>query len=276
MRRWMPLATTLAFAVALGACEGMGDSQTAPDMEMDLPTAFAQTGNGMQSGAHYNLNIIGVKYDKTADMDDNNGHRIFVRLNYSTGRGPGKNESDMKWEDVDKTNTILLCQSGVGKECDHVETDAFAVIDANATDKGGAMFALPAGGYTIYARALGKPGGDATMRTCGWENLDQLADDDLLNDEYGDVWCSLDALNAVRETGKPKAMDVTTVLTTLHLNLTEAMDAGLYECFGGVLGSGVPVNDSVQIFDPCFEYYFWNYDNNGLKLLQLRFYPVEV
>ena len=28
----------------------------------------------------------------------------------------------------------------------------------------------------------------------------------------------------------------------------------------------------VFVFDRCFEYYFWNYDNNGLKLLELRFY----
>ena len=28
------------------------------------------------------------------------------------------------------------------------------------------------------------------------------------------------------------------------------------------------------LFDNALEDYFWSYDNNGLKLLQLRFYPV--
>jgi len=28
----------------------------------------------------------------------------------------------------------------------------------------------------------------------------------------------------------------------------------------------------VFVFDRCFENYFWNYDNNGLKNLELRFY----
>ena len=45
--------------------------------------AFAQ-GNGAPSGPHYNLNIIGVPKDKTADMDGNQGHRIFVKLEGKT------------------------------------------------------------------------------------------------------------------------------------------------------------------------------------------------
>jgi len=28
----------------------------------------------------------------------------------------------------------------------------------------------------------------------------------------------------------------------------------------------------VNLFDLCLEGYFWRYDNNGLKLLQIRFY----
>ena len=29
---------------------------------------------------------------------------------------------------------------------------------------------------------------------------------------------------------------------------------------------------TVWLFDPCLQGYFWQYDNNGLKLLQVRFY----
>ena len=43
-----------------------------------MSTAWA--GNGAPKGSHYNLNIIGVKKGKTADMSGNNGHRIFVNL----------------------------------------------------------------------------------------------------------------------------------------------------------------------------------------------------
>jgi hypothetical protein len=29
----------------------------------------------------------------------------------------------------------------------------------------------------------------------------------------------------------------------------------------------------VSLFDPCLQDFLWQYDNNGLKLLQIRFYP---
>jgi hypothetical protein len=31
----------------------------------------------------------------------------------------------------------------------------------------------------------------------------------------------------------------------------------------------------VYLFDDCFQNYFWNYDNNGLKLMELRFYSAS-
>jgi hypothetical protein len=31
---------------------------------------------------------------------------------------------------------------------------------------------------------------------------------------------------------------------------------------------------TVSLFDACLQGYFWQYDNNGLKLLQVRFYPI--
>jgi hypothetical protein len=40
--------------------------------------AFAD--NGAPGGSHYNLNIIGVPHDKTADMTGTQGHTIFVAL----------------------------------------------------------------------------------------------------------------------------------------------------------------------------------------------------
>src|SRR5213595_2121626 len=46
-----------------------------------LTASVATTGNGAPSGAHYNLNIIGVSKDKTATMTVGDGHRIFVQLN---------------------------------------------------------------------------------------------------------------------------------------------------------------------------------------------------
>jgi len=103
---------------------------------------FAETGNGAPSGSHYNLNIIGVPKDKTADMSGNYGHRIFVPL-YGTAK-------------------ILLTEGN------------FQVLDANGTDQNGASFQLPnpdpdgdgTTTYSVFVRALGKWGGSAIMQSC--------------------------------------------------------------------------------------------------------------
>ena len=158
-------------------------------------------------------------------MDNNNGHRIFVKL-------MGK--------------TRILLQEG-----------DFAVIDADGTD-GTATFQLPAPGdvvsgtdyvpenaeYNVYIRALGKPDGTADM----WSGF---------LDEYGNEWLSLEVINLSRGKGKSSFEDVTKELTTIYVD----MDA-----------DGTP--ERYKLFDEELWTYFWDYDNNGLKIVQLRFYPV--
>ena len=189
--------------------------------------ALAQTGNGAPSGSHYNLNIIGVSHDKSANMNQGSGNVIFV---------------DLGSKDVSVTSKILLSQAATG---------VFGVIDKNGTD-GEASFELPApGSYTIWARELGKPGGGATMTTCA-------TDITVTGPEAGDI-CSILHEVFVRGTGKSSFRNVTTNLTTITL---DAASAAALAC-----GS-----TTVSLFDPCLLGYFWQYDNNGLKLLQLRFY----
>jgi hypothetical protein len=79
------------------------------------PVAYAGSGNGAPTGSHYNLNIIGVAKSKTADMDANHGHRIFVKLE-------GKSKIYLK---------------------EAPEGESFQVLDANGTDGNGAKFQLP-------------------------------------------------------------------------------------------------------------------------------------
>ena len=199
-----------------------------------MPVA-AGPGNGAPTGPHYNLNIIGVPKDKTAPMDDNNGHRIFVPLAGST--------------------KIYLSEGD------------FAVLDANGTD-GPAAFQLPLPAecyatvdpvtgdvvtptsctvrYTVWIRGLGKPGGHADMYTC--------AEDPELPGGY---ICSDPAwwVEVTRTKGKSTFTNVSREL----LFLSADVDAD------GVM-------EHVQLFDPLFDTYYWQYDNYGLKLAQLRFY----
>ncbi len=182
----------------------------------------AATGNGAPSGAHYNLNLIGVSKGKTADMTGDNGHRIFVNL---------------------FGNTKINLREGA----------EFQVLDANGTDGNGAAFQLPnpdpdndgVTAYSVYARALGKPGGSSITTTC-------------LTDALGDTYCSTENVVLVRGTGKSSFQNVSKELLTLCLDTD----------LDGVCDT------RTGLFDDATDGYFWSYDNNGLKLAQLRFYEI--
>jgi hypothetical protein len=221
--------------VALGALAGCNSDSTSLEPSA-APPAFtsAQTGNGAPSGAHYSLNIIGVAKSKNPDMGSAGGSVIFVTLGSKDGAAV--------------TTKILLEQSAAAGE--------FSVLDKNGTD-GEASFSLPApGSYTIWARALGTPGGQAKITTCATDVTGTVADGDI---------CSTLHEVFVRGTGKSNFRNVTTSLTTITLDATADADA-VTACGGTTVG----------LFDPCLQGYFWQYDNNGLKLLQVRFYQNPV
>ena len=214
------------------------------------------TGNGAPSGTHYNLNIIGVPKDKTAAMNDNNGHRIFVQL---FGGQPVVDISGKDFATLSKVNKIMLTP-------DTAIPGTFNVLDANATDSNGALFQLPldvSAKWTVYARALGKPGGTADMTTCATQNVV----DPITGAITQEVICSVATLSLVRKTGaiNTKFQNVTSELLFVTLNVVA----------GSTLATCLATTGTVQVplFSPCLQNNFWNYDNNGLKLLQLRFYP---
>jgi len=64
----------------------------------------------------------------------------------------------------------------------------------------------------------------------------------------------------VRGTGKSNFRNVTTALTTITLVSGSPAE----------LACGTP---TVSLFATCLQDFLWQYDNNGLKLLQIRFYP---
>ena len=192
--------------------------------------AAAQTGNGAPSGSHFNLNIIGVSHDKNPNMNGNgSGSVIFVDLGTRSGDAV--------------TTKILLSQAADG---------VFEVLDKNGTD-GEASFALPVPGtYTVWARALGTPGGQSKIATCA-TFIDPITG-------VATLLCSTENEVFVRGTGKSKFRDVTSALTTITLVAGSPAQ----------LACGTP---SVSLFATCLQDFLWQYDNNGLKLLQVRFYP---
>ena len=274
----------LPAAILIAACD-VQSPMGAADEALAGPEAVAMAkGNNFPDGPHdYNLHIIGVPRDKSATMDGNNGHRIFVRLdsdgeNTVTG---GKNPGHGKGGNDDQ-NHIYLCNSSndEGDSTDprcaaYGNTDDFGVIDANATDGDGALLAVPdpcadddsttdcTPGWTVWARALA--GGDATITTC--------ADEDYAYDGNKDTWCGDNEIELEPERGR-KATEITDNLLYMTITVDDALDPELAACIdkGNDATDGLPNSYDVYLFDRCFQDYFWNYDNNGLKNLELRFY----
>ena len=192
-------------------------------------------GNGAPSGAHYNLNIIGVSSPKSNPMTNSNGHTIFVPLK-------GRATINL----INSEEETATCN---GKE--------FKVVDHNATDDGVASFCLPppqqAGDniscpadwtkyeWSVWARALGNNGGRSFMTTC--------------MESGGEAYCSSITLKLEKE-NPPKFTDVSKYLLFIYTDI----------------GKGFK---RYPIFSPAGEGYRWDYINDNQKLVQLRFYQVE-
>ncbi len=222
----------------------------------------------------FQLNIIGVdisKGNKNADdgqipNDANNGHRIFVNLN-------GHSKIFLQ-EDTDETPEV-----------------GFAVIDADATDKDGAIFQLPPPNsvcldengipqadqspealavcdnlqtaYGVFARILGKPGGNIQIATCAEVDLV-----DLDNDGTDEEICSVEKLDMTRKnSGKPVWDNVSRELLTVCVDV---FDDTIDPETGEPIGFDGICDIRVDIFDDQLENYFWSVTNEGAKLLQLR------
>lgn len=242
MRKLLILALLVGFA----ACQDQGPVQLDITPEFAKPGTVIDNSNGAPSGKHYNLNIIGTSV-KNPPMQGNNGHRIFVNL-WSNGQ-PDK---------------IMLCESGVEPGC--APDDEFVVLDANGTD-GQALFALPnpdpncdgTTDYSVYVRALGKPGMHALMQTC-------------YEDAQGATWCAVDRTSYVEQItigrangGKSKFTNVSKDLLyvdycTAAVEVTE----GVWECTSWAVS---------PLFGDDGASYWWEYDNYGQRVAQLRFYP---
>src|SRR5438067_3021623 len=179
------------------------------------------TGNGAPSGPHYNLNIHGVLKGGSASTGSN-GHDIFVPL-----QGQCK---------------IALSPG------------TFQVLDPNCLD-GSAGFQLPnpvdsttstttTTVYSVWVRALAKPGGSSSTTTCAY-------------DLTGSLVCSTAQYVSVqtRKNGQSVFSNVTADLLFVS------------QCIDGKL-------TRTPLFDSTLQSYFWQYDNTGLKLLQLRFYQL--
>jgi hypothetical protein len=252
--------------------------------------------NGFPSGEHYNLNIIGKKLSFTCpDQEyDENGNPAYGNVVFVPEDGVG---------------IRILMQSGKGKKAEQITT--LQATDPCAADFDGdeAVLQIPKneGGYHVYARALAKPTEEPDMTV----TPELVAVEDESGNEL--VYLGLVTDNGfstpyatfTRKKGKSKALDVTGLFewtgdVCYFTEPTGGFDYPDTKCctFDNVNG----VYDYCEDPDPdmgfcdvglpitvfCNEYvdewvfnigdfvtYLWSADNNGLKLLQVRFYPVK-
>lgn len=258
--------------------------------------------NGFPSGEHYNLNIHGKKAEFTCpelelDEFDNPiyGNSIFIpedgagEILMESGSGKGK-----------KTESITTLQ--VTDPCSQPFDNDPAIVQIPANGKG----------YEVYARALAKP---TDMPFMTVEGSLYGAEDDAGNDLiYLGLVDSTGFVTPdktfTRSKGKSKAVPITGMFewsgqvcyltpdnycldgecTDTDLCCVDADLDGVYEECESATNylDGICPEDTFAVVASCKDYteewvfniadfvtYLWDTNNNGLKLLQIRFYPVK-
>lgn len=278
-------------------------------------TALAGKGNNAPTGAHYNLNIIGVENPKKSTMTNSNRHTIFVPLVTkgkpvkSVKNGEGADGVDFKIPDVQIHTQIWLMPGENFRVCDGNgfdlaygcddnplgDWDTCAYIDVNIdpdveewvyqcgviSKKEGAVFelpcnnnltddqdalmgcdaAVPSANYQVWARALGKPNGEAVITTCA-----TIVDEEV-QEFGGELMCSTENTVQSRTKGRSLFADVTDELTSAVVDLCVEYDEDADDCT-------LWETTRIALFAPDTYDWFWNYANDGLRLLQLRFYDL--
>jgi len=129
----------------------------------------------------------------------------------------------------------------------------YSVLDANGTD-GIAAFQLPAPdtansgitSYSVFIRGLGKPGGTATMSSCITDGTD--------------TYCSITQNIYVSLAAHGNNNKFTNVSRELLYVYADTDGDGKVE--------------RIPLFSNPLYTYYWDYQNTGLRLAQLRFYDV--
>ncbi len=139
--------------------------------------------------------------------------------------------------------------------------DEFKVVDRCGVDEKPAKteFMIAPGTYNVYARALGKP--NKHVEICSYGEFQEYDTTNIL-------WLGcVDVKDTTREKGKPKSV-----------NINELFYVDVILSILDEEGNIVTVEYKdfwVFDIDELIEYY-WEYDNDGLKLLQVRFYECRL
>jgi len=283
------ITASLVMAVLM-VCWTVGAMATAPGATVNP--------NGFPSGPHYNLNIHGKKtgFSCPEQQYDEFGNPIYGNSVFVPEDGKG---------------IQILMQSGTGKRAEAF-TELRATDPCSGFDGDAAVVQLPKNdaGYKVYARALAKPTNDPSMTIT--PNLVSVQDEygnDLvyLGLVTNGGFVRADGMTLTRGKGKSTAVDVTGLFQWSGEVCYFSPPDGAYQ-FSQICCIDF---DADGIFDSCeqpsvdllgtsycatagysllstfcksyvnewvfsigdFVEYLWDLENNGSKLIQVRFYP---
>lgn len=138
------------------------------------------------------------------------------------------------------------------------EDGEFKVVDRNGLD-GRAEFNIAPGHYNIYARALGKPGGKADITAWG----------EFEDEETGTKLLQLGYVQITRNNKKPQSVNINELFYVDVMLCTAVNASG--DCIEWVVYTDYWVFDIEELLE-----YYWDYNNQGLKLLQVRLYECTI
>jgi hypothetical protein len=251
--------------------------------------------NGFPSGPHYNLNLIGKKPDFdgcTVPLDPVTNLPLYGNVVFV----PEISQGD------------IWLKSGSGRK---TTVATLQVTDpcVTAFDGDAAEVQLPAlpDGYWVYARALGKLTDNPSMKIAPELITVSSTDDILLYLGYvtANGFANAAGTTVYRAKGKHPAVPISDLFewqgdvcyasdpaTTFGMTGYEPKDVCLLDANGdgwddivgypvdGVCAEGVLASlyckwyDTTWVFNVAdFVNYLWGVDNNGAKLVQIRFYP---
>lgn len=243
------LCSGLTFVFVLVVSFGMANALT------------SSTGEKL-SGPHYQINLIG--HPQSISGDYSNGRAIMIPL-VTTPNDPlpcGEFADGVTVTD-DTADSLAYYNLEPAKGAKLVFTPAedFAIVDRDGTD-GYAEIEIPTVIDTngddpndrvlavdVYVRILGKP--NRCMRINGYaDDMDQS------------LWFWSGRVELKRKTGQSTFVKVNNLFNVWWC---EVGDDG--DCVGGT-------TQELSVFDSSFANYFWDVQNNGVRNVQVRFYPI--
>jgi len=224
-------------------------------LSFGIANALTSSTGEKLSGPHFQINLIG--HPKSISGDFSNGRAIMIPL-ITKPNDPlpcGKFADGVTVTD-DTEVTLENSEPTKGAKLVFTPAEDFAIVDRDGTDNyaeievpildpdGDRVFAVD-----VYVRILGKP--NQCMRINGYaDDMDQS------------LWFWSGRVELKRKAGQSTFVKVNDLFDVWWCEVDDNGD-----CLAGK-------TEELSVFDSSFANYFWDIQNNGVRNVQVRFYPI--